>query len=232
MALPSTIAIDGTAASGKSTIGRELAGQLGYLYFDTGAMYRAVTWIALERGLDIDDEQAVTEIARSVVIDITEPTVDDGRPYTVMADSADITWQIRQAEVDANVSQVAAYPQVRAALIEQQMRVGERGKVVMVGRDIGTVVLPQAEIKIYFDAAVEVRAERRWQEAQARGDSNDYQQILEAMRRRDQIDSQRAVAPMRPADDAIIIDTGELSVEEVKARVQAILEQSTTGEKS
>lgn len=226
------IAIDGTAASGKSTVGRELARQLGYLYFDTGAMYRAVTLLALQRGIDISDGAAVSAVARAAELDVVPSTVDDGRPYTVMADGEDVTWQIRSAEVDANVSVVAAYRDVRATLVEQQVRVGRRGKVVMVGRDIGTVVLPDADLKLYFDADVEVRARRRWEEMQAHGDNTAYETILVAMRKRDSIDSQREVAPMRPADDAIIIDSSDLSKEQVQAKVQTILEDAKRAKSS
>jgi len=221
---PSTIAIDGTAASGKSTIGRLLAERLGYLYLDTGAMYRAVTWVALQRGLDIADEEAVTALAEAVEIEVVPPTANDERQYTVYADGEDVTWQIRRPEVDANVSPVSAYPGVRRALTAQQRRIGHRGRVVMVGRDIGTVVMPNADLKIYLDATVEERARRRYREILARGESADYGEVLAAMRRRDKLDSEREVAPLRPAKDAVIIDTTDLTVEEVLARVMELVE--------
>jgi len=221
---PSTIAIDGTAASGKSTIGRLLAERLGYLYFDTGAMYRAVTWLALQRGLDIADEEAITALAEAVEIEVVPPTANDGRQYTVYADGEDVTWQIRRPEVDANVSPVSAYPGVREALTAQQRRIGRRGRVVMVGRDIGTVVMPDADLKIYLDATVEERARRRYREILARGEQADYGEVLAAMRRRDRLDSEREVAPLRPAEDAIVIDTTDLTVEEVLAKVMESVE--------
>ncbi len=224
MPKPSTIAIDGTAASGKSTIGRLLAERLGYLYLDTGAMYRAVTWVALQRGLDIADEEAITALAEAVEIEVVPPTANDGRQYTVYADGEDVTWQIRRPEVDANVSPVSAYPGVRRALTAQQRRIGRRGRVVMVGRDIGTVVMPDADLKIYLDATVEERARRRYREILARGESADYGEVLAAMRRRDKLDSEREVAPLRPAKDAVIIDTTDLTVEEVLARVMELVE--------
>ena len=224
MPKPSTIAIDGTAASGKSTIGRLLAERLGYLYLDTGAMYRAVTWVALQRGLDIADEEAVTALAEAVEIEVVPPTANDERQYTVYADGEDVTWQIRRPEVDANVSPVSAYPGVRRALTAQQRRIGHRGRVVMVGRDIGTVVMPNADLKIYLDATVEERARRRYREILARGESADYGEVLAAMRRRDKLDSEREVAPLRPAKDAVIIDTTDLTVEEVLARVMELVE--------
>ncbi len=227
---PSVIAIDGPAASGKSTIGELLARRLGYLYFDTGAMYRAVTWVALARGAPIGDEATVTRLSETVIIEVTRPTVDDGRQYTVLADGEDITWDIRRSEVDANVSPISAYPGVRAALTAQQRRIAAQGCVVMVGRDIGTVVVPDADLKIYLDAAVEERARRRYREVVARGEQADYQAILEAMRRRDQIDSHRATAPLKPADDAVIIDTTHMSIPEVLDAVMALV--SRWGESS
>ncbi len=220
---PSTIAIDGTVASGKSTIGGLLAERLGYTYFDTGAMYRAVTWVALEEGIDIADEEAITGLVESVEINITLPTVDDGRQYTVYADGQDVTWQIRRAEVNANVSPVSAYPGVRKALTDQQRQIGGQGRIVMVGRDIGTVVLAEANLKIYLDAIVEERARRRYREILERGEEADYEEVLAAMRRRDKIDSEREAAPLRPAGDAIIIDTTELSIAEVLAKVEELV---------
>jgi len=197
----------------------------GYTYFDTGVMYRAVTWVALERGLDIADEKAITALAEKVKIDVTRPTVEDGRQYTVYVDGTDVTWQIRRPEVDANVSPVSAYPRVRAALTAQQRRIGQRGRIVMVGRDIGTVVLPDADLKIYLDASVGERARRRYLEVLERGQPGDHEEILKAMRRRDKIDSQRETAPLQPAEDAIIVDTEGLSIEQVLAKVKDLVDK-------
>lgn len=221
---PSTIAIDGPAASGKSTVAELLAHRLGYLYFDTGVMYRAVTWAALLRGIPIEDEPAVTLLAEQLRIDVTPPTADDGRQYTVLADGVDVTWAIRTPEVDANVSPVSAYPGVRRALVAQQRRVAAGGRVVMVGRDIGTVVLPDADFKLYLDASVEERARRRWREVRARGEEADYEGVLVSMRRRDRIDSNREVAPLCVAEDAVVVDTTDLSIEEVLAEVERLVE--------
>jgi cytidylate kinase len=221
---PSTIAIDGPAASGKSTIGGLLSDRLGYLYIDTGAMYRAVTWVALQRGLDIGDGEAISELARALEIEITRPAVDDGRQYTVLADGQDVTWQIRRPEVDRNVSPVSAYAGVRTALTEQQRRIARRGGVVMVGRDIGTVVIPDADLKIFLDASAEVRARRRYLEVLERGDEADYEHILQDMKRRDQIDSQRDVAPLIAAEDAVIVDTSNLSITEVLEVVESLVD--------
>jgi cytidylate kinase len=224
---PTTIAIDGPAASGKSTIANALARQLNYLYFDTGVMYRAATWAVLDRGVAVSDERAVTKLTEALQIDVKPPSLDDGRQYDVLCDGVDVTWAIRSPEVDANVSPVAAYPGVRSALTAQQRRIGLRGNVVMVGRDIGTVVLPEAPLKIYLDASAEERARRRYAEVQARGDqSQTYEAILENVRRRDAIDSGRATAPLKAAPDAVIIDSTRLNVDEVVARV----EQLITGE--
>lgn len=193
------------------------------MYFDTGVMYRAVTWAALQRGIPIDDEVAVTALAESLLIEVTPPTQDDGRQYTVYADGQDVTWAIRESAVDAAVSPVSAYPGVRRALTEQQRRVAANGCIVMVGRDIGTVVLPDADLKLYMQASVEERARRRYQECRARGESVTYQAVLDSMHRRDQIDSERTYAPLRPAEDAIIIDTDGLDIEDVLTRIEPLV---------
>jgi len=221
--LPTIIAIDGPAASGKSTIGKRLADALGYLFFDTGVMYRAITWLALQRGLDMCDEVAITTLAGSASIDVLPPSQADGRACDVVVEGQDITWETRRPEVDANVSIVSAYAGVRRALSVQQRRIGQRGRVVMVGRDIGTVVLPEADLKIYLDASAEERARRRYQEFFDRGEQADYDEILSAMRRRDQIDSTRAIAPLRPAQDAIILDSDQLSVDQVLNAIRDLI---------
>jgi len=223
MPTPKIIAIDGPAASGKSTIAEKLAAELGYLYFDTGVMYRAVTLAALRELQSVQDEQAVSELAQRVQIDVLPPSVKDGRLFDVLLDSEDVTWAIRQSDVDRNVSQVSAYPLVRQAMTEQQRRIGQRGSVVMVGRDIGTVVFPDAELKIYLDASVEERARRRFDEVRRRGQPASYEDILEAMRRRDHMDSSRALAPLKPADDAIILNTDGLDICEVLQKVKALI---------
>ena len=222
---PSIIAIDGPAASGKSTIGKRLADALGYMFFDTGVMYRAVTWLALQHGLDMSDEANITTLAESVPIDVLPPSQDDGRACNVIVEGQDITWQIRRPEVDANVSVVSAYPGVRRALSAQQRRIGQRGRLVMVGRDIGTVVLPDADLKIYLDATAEERARRRYDEITGRGEDANYDEILGKVVERDRIDSTRDVAPLKIAEDAIVVDSNNLNAEEV---FRKILELSTT----
>jgi CMP/dCMP kinase len=222
MPTPNIIAIDGPAASGKSTLGRRLADFLGYLFFDTGVMYRAVTWGALQRGMEINDEAAVTNLAETARIDIRPPTREDGRVCDVLLDGVDITWEIRRPDVEANVSPVSAYQGVRQALAAQQRRIGLRGQVIMVGRDIGTVVLPEADLKIYLDASAEERARRRYEEILQRGGQADYGQVLAGVRKRDEIDSTRAASPLRPAGDAVILDSEKLNADEVFAIVEAL----------
>lgn len=216
------IAIDGPAASGKTTVAQRLAAQLGYLFFDTGVMYRAVTVAALGRGIAPSDEAAVTTLAESISIDVRPPSVDDGRMYDVLAEGEDVTWRIRSAEVDRHVSEISAYRGVRQAMTRRQREIGLRGDVVMVGRDIGTVVLPEADLKIYLDASVDARAQRRHRELQERGEPADYDEIRAAMAARDAYDSTRALAPLKPATDAVTLDTTHLTVDEVVARALAL----------
>jgi cytidylate kinase len=220
------IAIDGPAASGKSTIGRSLAEHMGYLYLDTGVMYRAVTYVVLQRQIPLEDQDAVTELAYQLQIDIQQSERDDLNGYRVYVDGKDVTQEIRQPEVDAHVSVVSAYPGVRQALSLKQRRIGLRGKIVMVGRDIGTVILPEADLKVFLDASVEERARRRYLEAQTRDDSILLDQIFESMVERDRIDSTRDIAPLKPAEDAIIIDTDGLSVEQVLNRLIELASKS------
>jgi cytidylate kinase len=219
---PSAIAIDGPAASGKSTLGLRLANALGYLFFDTGIMYRAVTWLALQRGIDVHDEAALTALAEKTQIDIAPASRSDGRAGDVLIEGTDITWETRLPEVEANVSIVSAYRGVRSALSQQQRRIGQRGHIVMVGRDIGTVVLPEADLKIYLDASAEQRARRRYDELIARGAQADYNEILTKVIERDRIDSTRDVAPLKAADDAIVLDSDKLDADEVFERVLAL----------
>jgi cytidylate kinase len=218
---PSIIAIDGPAASGKSTLGLSLAQALGYLFFDTGIMYRAITWLALKLDMDLSDEAKVSALAEQTQIDIAPASKADGRVSDILIAGQDITWETRLPEVDANVSVVSAHRGVRAALSQQQRRIGQRGKVVMVGRDIGTVVLPEADLKIYLDASAEQRAKRRYAEIIARGGSANYDEILAKVIDRDRIDSTRDVAPLKAAEDAIVLDSDQLNADEVFKKVLA-----------
>jgi cytidylate kinase len=232
MSPASQIAIDGPAASGKSTIGQRLASRLGYLYFDTGVMYRAATLAALERRVPVEDEARVTTLARQIVIDVRPPSTGDGRQYDVLLDGRDVTWGIRRPEVEAQVSQVSMYPGVRRAMGERQREIGLRGRVVMVGRDIGTVILPEADLKVYLDASVEERARRRYAESVARGEAPAFEKILQAMRERDRLDSTRQHAPLKPASDALVLDTTGLSIEDVVERVASLAEATPQAQKT
>ncbi len=221
--IASTITIDGPAAAGKSALGERLADKLGYLFFDTGVLYRAVAYLAIAHNIDPTDEVALTDLARKADIAVSRPTVKDGRQYTVHVEGQDVTWRLRHLDVERIVSPVAAVKGVREALRQRQRAIGMAGHVVLVGRDIGTVVLPEAEIKVFLTASLEERARRRYNEIVNRGETADYNQLLQSMRRRDEIDSQRAVAPLRPADDAVIIDNDHLSIEDGVALVEQLI---------
>jgi cytidylate kinase len=219
------IALDGPAASGKTTVGRMLAARLGYLFFDTGVMYRAVALAAYQSGVDPADEAAVSELAEHISIDVLPSADKDGRTSTVRLDDDDVSWAIREPVVDASVSKVSAYGRVRAAMVAQQRKIGLRGKVVMVGRDVGTVVLPEADLKIYLDATLEERARRRYIELQSRGGSLTLDEVQAGLSRRDEVDSNRDLSPLRPAQDAVLIDTTALTPEEILRKVELLVEK-------
>jgi CMP/dCMP kinase len=219
---PSTITIDGPAASGKSTLGARLAQELGYLYFDTGVMYRAVTWAALERQIPPTDIEGVSALAETIIIDVKSGESDDGRQYTVLVDGRDVTWDIRRPDVEKYVSLVSSYPRVRTALTIQQRRIAANGRIVMVGRDIGTVVLPNADLKIFLLASAEERARRRLRDSQAQGQHVSFEEILAAIRERDRQDEQKPISPLVPAPDAVLVDTDHQSIEEVLARLKTL----------
>lgn len=218
-----TITLDGPAASGKSTLGERLAKALNFIYLDTGVMYRAVTLAALNKNVEIDNEELVTQVAEEIDLDIRSASVDDGRSNDVILDGKDVTWDIRLPEVEAHVSQVSAYRGVRVAMTNKQREIGERGGIVMVGRDIGTVVLPNAEIKLYLDASVEERARRRHLELINRGKQSDFEFVLDDLKRRDKIDSSREIAPLKPAADALLIDSDNMNAEEVFTYILEII---------
>ncbi len=224
MALPSTIAIDGPASSGKSSISFALAQRLGYLFVDTGAFYRAITLLALRARLDPASAGQVAALARSVALDMTRDMGSDGRQYTLLANGEDVTWDIHSPQVDAHVSVVAANPGVRQAMLAIQRQLGARGRVIMAGRDIGTVVLPDADLKIYIDASLEKRAERRYNQRINNGEAADLGQIREGLRQRDTLDSERETAPLLRAPDAVYLDTTKLSLEQsVEAAYQIVV---------
>jgi CMP/dCMP kinase len=210
------IAIDGPAGSGKSTIGEQLARHLGYLYVDTGAMYRAIAWLAIHEGVDVRDGAELGRLARRAEIVISRPQIADGRQYTVTVNGRDVTWDIRSSTVTRSVSPVSAHPEVRAVLIAQQRAMARHGSIVMVGRDIGAVVLPDAELKIYLTASLEERARRRYSELRERlGEHNpalpSFEEVMDDIRQRDSVDHDN----MQPASDAIVVVTDHLSVQQV-----------------
>ena len=216
-----SIAIDGPVASGKSSVGLKLAESLGYVFLDTGIMYRAVTLAALQQEVDIFNEEAVTRLAHEINIEILKPSVNDGRVNDVLLNGEDITWLIKESHVNDNVSQVSTYAGVRSAMTEKQQRIAEQGSIVMVGRDIGTVVLPHADYKFFLNASGEERARRRLIEEVARGKELTLEEITENVRSRDEIDSSRAVAPLVPAQDAIVIETDHKSLEQVVEEISS-----------
>ncbi len=230
-AAPSVIAIDGPAASGKSTIGLKLAQHYGNLYLDTGSMYRALTLAAQEQELDLHDETDLVNLAHSLDLAIVPAgDHDDGRHYTVMLDGRDVTWDIRAPEVDAAVSLVSSYQGVREEMVRRQREYAERGSVIMVGRDIGTVVVPDAPIKLYVTASAEERARRRWLDRSEHGHPDELAAILADVERRDAIDSTRTHSPLRVADDAIEVDTTGRAVDDVVAELIHRIDLVAAGE--
>lgn len=219
MAKPATIAIDGPGGAGKNAVGRLLARRLGYRFVDTGAMYRALTWLALKEGVSLEDEEALSHLAARTRINLDTSPNGEG---AVQIDGQEATEGLRSSPVEEGVSLVSRVAGVRESLVAQQRRLAQGGGVVMVGRDIGTVVLPQAELKVYLDAPLEERARRRYLELQKLGQEPNYQAILDQLRRRDRLDSERSVSPLRPAPDAKGIDTDGLALEEVVARVLSL----------
>ena len=211
----SVIAIDGPAASGKSAIGTALASRLGFRFFDTGAMYRAVTWLALQNGVDVNDESALAELADSATLDVAESPIGT----RVLVNGADATPYLRRTDVEASVSLVSRVPAVRAALVRIQRALALQGGVVMAGRDIGSVVLPDADLKIYLDASRDVRAHRRAEQLRETGEQPEMDVLIADLARRDGIDSTRETSPLTAAPGAVIIQTDDLSIEEVVARV-------------
>jgi len=222
--LPNVITIDGPAASGKSSVGLILAKKLGYLFLDTGVMYRAVTWAVINQKIKIDNKEAISSLAQQINIEIKPPTKFDGRINDVFVDNVDVTWKIREPEVNEKVSQVSRYRLVRETLTEQQRKFGKIGKVVMAGRDIGTIVMPDAELKIFLEASVEERSLRRYNEEIKRGNQIDLEDIIKNVEMRDMIDSSRKIAPLIPAKDAVIITTNGREISKVVDEILSILE--------
>ena len=211
-----TIAIDGHSSCGKSTMAKDLAREVGYVYVDTGAMYRAVTLYALRHDLfGADGSIKEAELATAMPSIVIDQRLVDGRTTTFL-NGEDVEREIRSLEVSNHVSPVAALPFVRTALVAQQQRMGENGGIVMDGRDIGTTVFPNAELKIFVTASAEVRAQRRYDELKQKGMEADYDDILKNVQERDYIDSHRDVSPLRQADDALLLDNSAMTIEEQK----------------
>jgi cytidylate kinase len=213
------IAIDGPAGAGKSTVAKAVAKKLGFSCLDTGAMYRATALAALQRGVPLDDAESLGDLARTVVIDFVldgEGEAASATPRRVVLDGIDVTTDIRTPEIDKAVSPVSATPSVREALVVQQQRIGAGGNYVVEGRDIGTVVFPNAEVKVFLTASNEERAHRRVRQNVDRGvGSIDYEEVLADIIRRDAVDSNRATSPLKPADDAVILDSTGTYIEDV-----------------
>ena len=214
-----TITIDGTAGSGKSALGSLLAARLDYLFVDTGVFYRALTLAALRAQVSLEDGPALAALTDTLDIRIEPPTANDGRQYTLRLGTEDVTWEIRSRAVDAGVSPVAAQPEARAALLPLQQRLARQKGVVMAGRDIGTVVYPEAEVKVFLIADLETRARRRRQELAARGAGTSSAEIAANLAARDRLDSSRDTAPLAQPPDAIVLDTSQLSLEQEAAIV-------------
>jgi CMP/dCMP kinase len=212
-----TIAIDGPAGSGKSSVARRVAATLGYLYLDSGAMYRAVALKAIERGIATENETALEDLTRETHIELRPPTPEQdaaGLKNRVFLDAREVTYEIRKADVAQAASRLATIAGVREVLVAEQQRAGAGGGVVMEGRDIGTVVFPRAELKIFLEAAPEVRAERRWKEHQEKGDVVTMPEVLDEVHQRDRRDRERKVSPLVRAYDAVLVDNTAMGIEE------------------
>ncbi len=212
------IAIDGPAAAGKSTVAKAVAKRLGFIYIDTGAMYRAFTWYVMHKGLDPKDETASCSLIPEVDIDLR----DDG---TVLICGHDVTRAIREPQVSGNVSYIASYKEIRLALIEMQRILATRGSVVMDGRDIGSYVLPNAQVKIFQIASVETRAERRYKENVEKGIPTSLEDVIADVKKRDYIDSHRDFDPLTQAEDAVPLDTSYMTIEESVDAVLKIVKE-------
>ena len=209
------IAIDGPSGAGKSTVAKAVAKELGFSCLDTGAKYRAVAWRALHDGVSLEDAEAVGALAHSCTISFRHEQ-GDPVPRRVFVDGVEVTGAIRTAEIDRSVSAVSAVPAVRQALLYKQRRIGSEGNYVVEGRDIGTEVFPNAEVKVFLTASAEERAHRRVRQNADRGiGSIDYREVLDDIIRRDELDSSRDTAPLRPAEDAVLLDSSSMHVEEV-----------------
>ena len=222
-----TIAIDGHSSCGKSTMAKDLARRVGYIYVDTGAIYRSVTLYALRHDLFREDGTILTDELEEALKDILiEQKLVDGKTTTFL-NGENVELEIRSLEVSNHVSPIAALPFVRTALVAQQQRLGQEGGIVMDGRDIGTVVFPNAELKIFVTASAEVRAQRRYDELKEKGMPADYDDILKNVQERDYIDSHREVSPLRQADDALLLDNSHMTIPEQNEWLMQRFEEAT-----
>lgn len=227
--MPSIIAIDGPAGSGKSTVSYHLAEHLGYLFIDTGVFYRSITLLALREKISMDNTQQLEQMTRAAKISIRPEPQDESRQYSVWIKGEDVSDSLRTSEVERYVSKVAAVSEVRAALLDHQRNAAAQGHVIMAGRDIGTVVLPNADAKFYVDASLTERARRRYLQKQQEGETVDLAEIEQSLRERDRVDSQRAISPLRQADDAVYILTDGKSIQEVVQELVSRLEAWPNG---
>ena len=206
------IAIDGPAVSGKSSVGKQFASRIGYRFLDTGLMYRAATWNAVQSGVDVNDAEAVAQAAERMEFSVVD---DEQGGNLITINGEDVTVHLHSTQVDDSVSEVSTVGRVREIMVAEQRRLAGDGDIVMVGRDIGTVVIPDAPLKIYLTASTRTRATRRHRDFIAEGTDVELDDILSSMERRDLVDSSREDSPLRPADDARVIDTDSLSFDQV-----------------
>ena len=214
------VAIDGPAGSGKSTVAKLLAKRLGFIYLDTGAIYRALGYLAKEKGVSLEDEEALVELAKKMELSFE----DSEEGIKVILNGKDVTSAIRTEEAGMAASIVSKHPKVRKTLLDLQRCFAEKGNLVAEGRDMGTVVFPNAEVKVFLTASCEVRAKRRYKELKEKGVDVSFEEVLESVKKRDQQDATRSVAPLKPADDAVIIDTSDMGIEDVVDKIAGLVE--------
>jgi CMP/dCMP kinase len=220
--LPTKIAIDGPVACGKSAVGMIVARRLGYRFLDTGMMYRAFTWLVLQRGVDPEDEAGVAKLARDVRVEVSASLPGSDDSGRVLVDGEDATAFLVRPDVEAAVSLVSRLPVVREAMVRLQREVSDGGEIVVAGRDIGTVVLPDAGLKVYLEASRLERARRRYEQARLRGQEITLKSVLDELERRDGIDSSRETSPLRAAEDAVVLPTDGLNPDQVVERILAL----------
>jgi len=216
---PQLIAIDGPVAVGKSSVGSLLGKRLGYVFFDTGMIYRAFTWKVLKSGISPEDKEKLCELATTTEFDFV-PSKQGA--LSVFIDGEDVSSKLLRPEIEGLVALIAKVAEVRQIMVSQQRKLAQRGKVIMAGRDIGTVVLPRAELKIFLTASTEERAKRRHRELVKRGENSSLETVLADLKKRDTMDINRTISPLKPAEDAVIINTEDLSLEQVVDRIHTV----------